>query len=33
MRRMIRAAWLDEDLGDTSSLRNPEAVEEVRRAG
>jgi acetyl-CoA synthetase len=33
MRRMIRAAWLGDELGDTSSLVNPEAVDEVRRAG
>jgi len=32
MRRMIRAAYLGEDLGDTSSLVNPEAVEEIARA-
>ncbi|MFX1330615.1 MAG: AMP-binding protein [Promethearchaeota archaeon] len=32
MRRMIRAAYLGEDPGDTASLVNPEAVEEVRRA-
>ncbi len=32
MRRMIRAAYLGEDLGDTASLVNPEAVEEIRRA-
>lgn len=32
MRRMIRAAYLDQDPGDTSSLVNPEAVEEIRRA-
>ncbi len=32
MRRMVRAAFLGEDLGDTSSLVNPEAVEEIRRA-
>jgi acetyl-CoA synthetase len=32
MRRMIRAAYLGEKLGDTSSLVNPEAVEEIRRA-
>ena len=30
MRRMIRAAYLGEDPGDTSSLVNPEAVEEIR---
>ncbi len=32
MRRMIRAAFLGLDPGDTSSLVNPEAVEEIRRA-
>ncbi|MFX1483584.1 MAG: AMP-binding protein [Promethearchaeota archaeon] len=32
MRRMIRAAYLGEDPGDTSSLVNPEAVEEIKRA-
>lgn len=32
MRRMIRSAYLDQDLGDTSSLVNPEAVEEIRNA-
>ncbi|MHA2141331.1 MAG: AMP-binding protein [Candidatus Thorarchaeota archaeon] len=32
MRRMIRAAYLGEDPGDTDSLVNPEAVEEIRRA-
>jgi acetyl-CoA synthetase len=32
MRRMIRAAYLGEDPGDTTSLVNPEAVEEIRRA-
>ncbi len=32
MRRMIRAAYLGEDPGDTSSLVNPEAVEEIRVA-
>jgi acetyl-CoA synthetase len=32
MRRMIRSAYLGHDPGDTSSLVNPEAVEEVRRA-
>lgn len=31
MRRMIRAAYLGLDLGDTSSLVNPGAVEEIRR--
>jgi acetyl-CoA synthetase len=32
MRRMIRAAYLGDDPGDTSSLVNPEAVEEIRQA-
>ncbi|OGO26784.1 MAG: AMP-dependent synthetase [Chloroflexi bacterium RBG_16_52_11] len=30
MRRMIRAAYLNQDPGDTSSLVNPESVEEIR---
>jgi acetyl-CoA synthetase len=30
MRRMIRAAYLGLDLGDTSSLVNPQAVEEIK---
>ncbi len=32
MRRMIRSAYLGEDPGDTSSLVNPESVEEIRHA-
>lgn len=32
MRRMIRAAYLGLELGDTSSLVNPAAVEEIRRS-
>jgi acetyl-CoA synthetase len=32
MRRMVRAAYLGEEPGDTSSLVNPEAVDEIRRA-
>jgi acetyl-CoA synthetase len=32
MRRMIRSAYLGQDAGDTSSLVNPEAVEEIRQA-
>jgi acetyl-CoA synthetase len=32
MRRMIRAAYLNVDPGDMSSLLNPEAVEEIRHA-
>lgn len=33
MRRMIRAAYLGQELGDTSSLVNPDAVEEIKKAG
>jgi len=32
MRRMIRAAYLGQEAGDTSALVNPEAVEEIRQA-
>ncbi|GAB4425868.1 MAG: AMP-binding protein [Anaerolineales bacterium] len=32
MRRIIRAAYLGREPGDTSSLVNPEAVEEIRKA-
>jgi len=32
MRRIIRLAFLDEPLGDTSSLVNPEATAEIKRA-
>jgi acetyl-CoA synthetase len=31
MRRIIRAAYLGQDPGDTSSLENPAAVEEIKR--
>ena len=31
MRRTLRAILLDEPLGDLSTLRNPESVEEIRR--
>ena len=31
MRRIIRAAYLGDELGDLSALENPQAVEEVRR--
>ncbi len=31
MRRMVRAAYLGEDPGDTSALVNPQVVEEIRR--
>ncbi|HCR71563.1 MAG TPA: hypothetical protein DIW23_08980 [Anaerolineae bacterium] len=30
MRRMIRSAYLGLELGDTSSLVNPQAVEEIK---
>ncbi len=33
MRRMVRSAYLGLDLGDTTSLVNPEAVEAIVRAG
>jgi len=33
MRRLIRAAYLGQPLGDTSALENPGAVEEIRQAG
>jgi len=32
MRRVIRAAYLDEDLGDTSSLEDPSTVEAIEEA-
>ena len=32
MRRIIRAAYLGQDPGDTSSLENPQAVEVIRQA-
>jgi acetyl-CoA synthetase len=33
MRRVIRAAFLGEDPGDTTALENPAAVEAIRRVG
>ena len=33
MRRLIRAAYLDEPAGDLSSLENPESVEEIASLG
>jgi acetyl-CoA synthetase len=33
MRRIIRAAYLDLETGDYSGLANPEAVDEIRKAG
>lgn len=32
MRRLIRAAYLDEDLGDTSSLKDPSTVDAIHQA-
>jgi acetyl-CoA synthetase len=32
MRRIIRAAFLDEDPGDLSALLNPEAIDKIREA-
>lgn len=32
MRRFLKAIVLDQELGDTSTLRNPECLEEIRRA-
>jgi acetyl-CoA synthetase len=32
MRRVIRAAYLDQDAGDLSALENPAAVEFIRQA-
>ena len=31
MRRIIRAAYLNQELGDVSSLENPTAVEEIKK--
>jgi acetyl-CoA synthetase len=33
MRRVIRAAYLGEDLGDISSLVNPESLQAIVQAG
>jgi acetyl-CoA synthetase len=33
MRRMIRSAYLGQDPGDTSSLVNPQVVQEIRKTG
>lgn len=33
LRRMIRSAYLGEDLGDVSVLENPEAIAAIREAG
>ncbi|EWG06853.1 MAG: AMP-dependent synthetase and ligase [Candidatus Aramenus sulfurataquae] len=32
MRRLIRNALLGKELGDTSSLENPQSLEEIKRA-
>jgi acetyl-CoA synthetase len=32
MRRIVRAAYLGEQLGDTSALENPTSLEEIQRA-
>jgi acetyl-CoA synthetase len=32
MRRVIRAAWLDLDPGDISSLEDPTTIEAIRQA-
>ena len=31
MRRVVRAAYIGEKLGDTSALENPAALDEIRR--
>jgi acetyl-CoA synthetase len=31
IRRLVRAAYLGENLGDTSSLENPRALDDLRR--
>ncbi len=33
MRRLIKAAYLGQEVGDTSALENPEALEAIRQAG
>jgi len=33
MRRVLRAAYLDQPAGDLSALVNPNVVEEIRRIG
>jgi len=32
MRRVVRAAFLGEKLGDTSALENPASLDEIKRA-
>ena len=33
MRRIVRAAYLGEKLGDTSALENPASLDQIKRAG
>ena len=33
MRRVLRAVYLGEDMGDLSALENPQAVDEIRELG
>jgi acetyl-CoA synthetase len=32
MRRIVRTAFLGENLGDTSALKNPASLDEIKRA-
>lgn len=32
MRRIVRAAYLSEKLGDTSALENPASLDKIKRA-
>jgi acetyl-CoA synthetase len=32
MRRVIRAAYLNQEAGDLSALENPQSIEEIRQA-
>jgi acetyl-CoA synthetase len=32
IRRIVRAAYLNENLGDTSALENPASLDEIKRA-
>jgi len=32
LRRMVRAGYLDQERGNTSSLVNPQAMEEIKKA-
>jgi len=33
MRRIVRAAYIGEKLGDTSALENPGSLEEITKSG